>query len=114
MPGIAQKVQQVTRQATTRVGRQKSDFMAGFLMDAETSCIYDKEVRGIRYPIPSAKPNGSPIRENMQPRFEQTAMPVNILRPAGFSKKDFVNFSDKEGVRSESAIDIANTLFRAI
>jgi hypothetical protein len=41
-------------------------------------------------------------------------MPVNILRLAGFSKQDFVNFLDKEGVRSESAIDIANTLFRAI
>jgi hypothetical protein len=93
VPGIAEKVQQVTRQATTRVGRQKSDFMAGFLMDAETSCIYDKEVRGTRDPITAP-------RSQMVPQFartcsldlKQTAMPVNILRPAGFSKQDFVNF----------------------
>ena len=66
----AEQSQQMTRKTTATVGRKKNDFMAGFLMVAETSCIYSKEVRGTRHPIAAPRIQmASPICENMQPRF---------------------------------------------
>jgi hypothetical protein len=75
--------------------------MAGFLMDSEASCIYYKTVPGTTYPITlsdhcSPNLNGSPsLRAHAASILKQTAMPVNILRLGGFSKRDFVNFSTR-------------------
>ncbi len=83
----------MTIQTKARVERQKRDFMAGFLMDAETSCVYYKEARGTRYPITAPRIQMvSQFARACSLDSKQTAIPDNILRLGGFSKKDFVNF----------------------